>query len=88
MAKLLAKLSVNMSRVSESLVSMMFRNVSEECNTQEMCERVNLEFNRTLKFVPDEYKTRKMWERAAVEDSVTLDIFLTDIRPDRCEKEL
>ena len=53
-----------------------------------MCERVNLEFNRTLKFVPDEYKTRKMLEKAAVEDSDTLDIFLTDIRPDSCEKEL
>ena len=53
-----------------------------------MCERVNLEFNRTLKFVRDKYKTRKMLEKAAVEDSDTLDIFLTDIRPDSCEKEL
>lgn len=48
------KVSINMRSLFESLVSMLFRNVPDECKTQDICAKVVLEDLETLQFVPDE----------------------------------
>ena len=62
------KVSINMRSLFESLVSMLFRNVPDECKTQDICAKVVLEDLETLQFVPDEQNIEETCEKAVERD--------------------
>ena len=66
------KVSINMSRFFENLVSMLLRNVTNECKTQDMGERIALKNPWALKYVPFLYKTHEIFEKCVEKELYAL----------------